>query len=114
MGTVRYKASYPGTGQLMNGPEMQEVLRQVAEKGKAFAEGISPVGNPPDPHPGEYKASFEVTTQSHGGLKGDRAEAQIVNTSEYAAALEWGNSAHPPFAHGYHVLGRTAGQLGAL
>lgn len=111
----RYKKSYSGIGELMNGPEMQEVLRQAAEKGKAYAESIAPVGDPrTDPHPGEYKASFEVNVQSHGGLHGDRAAAQVVNTSEYAAALEWGNGAHPPYSHGYHVLGRTAQALGSL
>lgn len=113
--TVRYRANYQGTGELMNGPEMQAVMRQAAEKGKAYAESIAPVGDPrEDPHPGRYRESFEVTAQAHGGFHGDRAEAQIVNTSEYAAALEWGNSAFPPFAHGYHVLERTAGALGSL
>lgn len=98
--TVRYRADYRGTGELMNGPEMQAVLRQVAEKGKAFAAGISPERT------GEYKASFEVTVQSHGGVHGDRAEAQIVNTSDHAARVEWQD--------GYHVLARTADTLGAL
>jgi hypothetical protein len=113
--TVRYRANYQGTGELMNGPEMQAMLRQVAEKGKAYAESISPVGQAPyDKHPGEYKESFEVTAQAHGGFHGDRAEAQIVNTSNHAAAVEWGNSAYPPWAHGYHVLARTASALRTL
>lgn len=113
--TVRYKADYRGTGQLMNSPEMVEVMRQVAEKGMAYAKSISPVGDPDeDPHPGLYQESFEVTAQAHGGFHGDRAEAQIVNTAEYAAALEWGNGAFPPYSHGYHVLARTAAALGTL
>jgi hypothetical protein len=98
--TVRYKADYKGTGELMNGPEMQAVLRQIAEKGKAFAESISPERT------GEYKASFEVTSRSHGGVHGDRAEAQIVNTSDHAARVEWQDN--------YHVLARTADALGTL
>lgn len=98
--TVRYKADYQGTGKLMNGPEMQEMLRQVAEKGKAFAESIAPVDT------GEYKSSFEVTSRSHGGVHGDRAEAQIVNTSPHAAHVEWQDN--------YHVLARTADALRTL
>lgn len=112
---VRYQKSYSGLGELMNSPEMAEVMRQVAEKGKAYAEGIAPVGIPPeDEHPGNYRDSFEVNVQSHGGLRGDRAAAQIINTSDYAAALEWGNGSFPPYSHGYHVLARTAQALGSL
>lgn len=115
MGQIKYKPSYPGLRALMNGPEMQAMLRQVAEKGKTYAESISPVGVPPeDRHPGEYKASFAVDARANGGVHGDRAEAKIVNTSVYAAALEWGNGAYPPYAHGYHVLNRTAAALGSL
>lgn len=115
MAGIRYKASYAGTSALMNGPEMQEMLRGIAEKGKTYAESIAPVGVPPeDRHPGEYKTSFEVQVRSHGGVHGDRAEAKIVNTAVYAAALEWGNGAFPPFAHGYHVLNRAAQALGSL
>lgn len=113
--TVRYRADYKGTRELMNSPEMVSVMREVAEKGKPFAESISPVGVPPDDsHPGNYRDSFEVTAQAHGGVHGDRAEAQLINTSEYAAALEWRNAAFPPYAHGYHVLKRTAEALGTL
>jgi hypothetical protein len=105
--TVRYRPNYAGTGELMNSPEMVEVMRQIAEKGKAFAESIAPVGDPrTDPHAGEYKASFEVTAQAHGGVHGDRAAAQIVNTSAHAAHVEWQD--------GYHVLERTAEALGTL
>jgi hypothetical protein len=98
--TVRYRANYQGTGELMNSPEMVAVMRQVAEKGVPFARSISPVDT------GEYEASFEVTSQSHGGVHGDRAEAQIVNTSDHAARVEWQDN--------YHVLARTADALGTL
>lgn len=98
--TVRYKPDYTGTGELMNSPEMVEVMRQVAEKGIPFAESISPERT------GEYKSSFEVTSRSHGGVHGDRAEAQVVNTSEHAAHVEWQD--------GYHVLARTAEALRTL
>lgn len=115
--TVRYRADYAGTRQLMKSAEMQAVVREVAEKGKAYAESIAPVGDPlEDPHSGEYKSSFEVNVTDEGGINppGVRAEAQLINTSAYAAAVEWGNSAYPPYAHGYHVLARTLSALGSL
>ena len=105
--TVRYVGSYKGIGELMNSPEMVSVMRQVAEKAKPFAESIAPVGDPrTDPHAGEYKASFEVTAQAHGGPDGDRAEARLVNTSDHAVNVEWQD--------GYHVLARTLDAMGTL
>lgn len=107
---ITYKPSYQGTSELMNGPEMQEMLRQVALKGMAYAQSIAPVRKEEwqtPTHPGgEYKASFEVQVRSHGGVHGDRAEAKIVNTSPHAARVEWEDR--------YHTLNRTAEQLGSL
>jgi hypothetical protein len=97
---ITYKPDYAGLGKLMNGPEMQAMLRRVAEKGVPFARSISPVDT------GEYEASFTVETRSHGGIHGDRAEAKIVNSSPHAARVEWQD--------GYHVLNRTAQALGSL
>lgn len=98
--TVRYRADYKGTGELMNSVEMRNMLREVAEKGRVFAIGISPERT------GEYVKSFEVTTSAHAGTHGDRAEATLVNTSAHAAHVEWQD--------GYHVLARTADALGTL
>lgn len=112
---IRYTASYSGLRQVMNSPEMQAVMRQVAEKGADYARGIAPVGDPRiDRHSGDYAASFEVSVQANGGFHGDRAEARITNTAEYAAAVEWGDGAFPPYRHGRHVLARTASALGSL
>lgn len=98
--TVRYTASYTGLGELMRGEEMQAVMREVAEKGMEFAQSIAPV------HTGEYLDSFEVTVTGEGGPAGDRAEAQIVNTSDHAVEVEWQD--------GHKVLTRTLGALSAL
>lgn len=95
--TVRYVKNKKGIGQLMNAPEMVAVMRQVAESGIAYAESISPERT------GEYKGSFEVTAHDHGGLHSDRAEAQLINTSDHAVNVEWQDN--------YHVLSRTAEQL---
>jgi hypothetical protein len=97
---ITYKPSYAGTGALMNGPEMQEMLRQKAVKGMEYAIGIAPERT------GDYKEHFSVEVRDHGGVHGDRAEAKIVNDSDHATEVEWRD--------GYHVLSRTAGQLGSL
>jgi hypothetical protein len=97
---TRYTASYSGLGELMKGPEMQAVMQQVAEKAMGFAIDISPERT------GEYKSSFEVTVSAAGGPKGDRAEAQLMNTSDHAVNVEWQDN--------YHVLGRTLDALGSL
>ena len=106
---IRYKPSYAGLGALMNGPEMQEMLRRVAEKGMAYAQSIAPVYDGPPRQgvtPGEYKAGFSVQVRSHGGVHGDRAEAKIVNSSPIAPFVEWQDN--------YHVLNRTAAALRSL
>lgn len=100
MGKVKYNPSYSGLAALMNGPEMQAVMRQIAEKGVPFARSISPVRT------GEYAGSFSVQVRAHGGVHGDRAEAKIINDSEHSTEVEWRD--------GYHVLNRTAEALGSL
>lgn len=97
---MRYTPDYSGTGQIMNSPEMVEVMRAKAELGNGFAESISPERT------GDYKGSFEVTADSGGGIRGDRAEAQIVNSSDHAVNVEWQD--------GYKVLTRTLGALETL
>lgn len=92
--TVTYKPDFAGTNGLMNSPEMQEAMRSAAEKGRAFAESVSPERT------GEYRASFSVSARAHGGAHEDRAEATLVNNSPHAARVEWQD--------GYHVLARTA------
>lgn len=107
--TVRYKADYAGTRELMNSPEMQSVLREVAGKGMANAAGRAPVRQPryrTPQHPGgEYKASFHVEVHAGGGVHHDRAEALIVNDSGHAVLVEW----HDEF----HTLRDAAEELGA-
>ncbi|HEX4018182.1 MAG TPA: HK97 gp10 family phage protein [Frankiaceae bacterium] len=106
---MTYTPNIAGTGRLMRGPEMQRLMREIAEKGMEYARGISPVGDPrTDPHPGEYRDSFSVTVRANGGVHNDRAEAMIVNSSPHAVLVE--------ALDGYHVLARMldAMQSGAL
>jgi hypothetical protein len=98
MAKIRYSADIPATGRFMRSQAMQDVVRGAAEKGEAFARSIAPERT------GDYKASFSVSVRSDGGLRGDRAEARIVNSSPHATYVEWRD--------GHHVLARTADFLG--
>lgn len=105
--TTRYVGSYSGIGQIMRSEDMQELVRQVAEKAMGFAVELAPVGDPrTDPHPGEYKASFEVQVSADGGLRNDRAEAILVNTADHAVDVE--------YKDGHLVLNRTLAALESL
>jgi hypothetical protein len=98
--SVRYKPDYKGTGELMNGPEMQAVMREVALAGMASAVAAAPVRT------GDYKSRFRVTVEAHGGVHHDRAEARIVNDSDHSVLVEWVDD--------YHTLRDAAGELGVL
>lgn len=98
--TTRYVGSYSGIGQLMKSEAMQELVRQVAEKAMPIAVGFAPVRT------GEYASSFEIQVSADGGLRTDRAEAILVNTSDHAVDVEWRD--------GYHVLTSTLAALDSL
>lgn len=98
--SARYKPDYKGTGELMNGPEMQAVMREVALAGMASAVAAAPVRT------GDYKSSFRVTAGSHGGVHHDRAEARVVNDSDHSVLVEWVDE--------FHTLRDAAEELRAL
>lgn len=107
--TIRYRADYAGTRALMNSPEMQEMLRSVAEQGMASAVAAAPVyqGRPRrGVTPGEYKAAFRVEVHANGGVHNDRAEALIINDSGHSVLVEWVDD--------YHTLRDAAEELRAL
>jgi hypothetical protein len=82
---------------VLNAPWMVEAMKSRAERGKVFAESIAPVDT------GEYAASFEVESGTHGGLHGDRAYATLKNTDPAAPYVEFGNG----HDNGEHVLTRA-------
>lgn len=103
MGLSNYQPNSSGFQQIANSPEMRAALKAVAEKGKSIAQGLAQDFRVT----GDYADSFEVretTIPWDGQYPGPRAAAQLVNTSDHAAAVEWGNQ-HAHKAH--HVLGRT-------
>lgn len=98
--SVRYKPDYTGTRALMNSPEMQGMLRRVAEEVMARAVSAAPVRT------GEYKASFHVEAHADGGIHKDRAEALVVNDSGHSVLVEdWDE---------FHTLRDAVDELRAL
>lgn len=88
-----FNASYTGIGQLIRSAEMQQAMRQMAEKIKTKAESTAPVGGPRnDPHAGRYRDSFKVESGRDGGRKKDRAYGRVVNDAPEAFYIEYGSS----------------------
>jgi hypothetical protein len=92
---IDYRPNIRGTRKLMTGPEMVALMAAAAEKGRGFAESISPVDN------GEYINAFKVETTAKGGPRRNRAEARLVNESDHASDVEWINHG------GERILGKT-------
>ncbi|MEU5772732.1 HK97 gp10 family phage protein [Streptomyces venezuelae] len=101
---ARFKMSTKGVGQLLRSEMVHAEMVRRAELIKSVAVSIAPVGGAGDPHPGHYKASFQVTSTRRGGRRRDRATATVSNTSYYARFVEYGTEKAP--AH--HVLLRAA------
>lgn len=96
---IDYQASYAGTGELMNSPEMLAMLKAAAEEGQKFAESISPRRT------GQYAGAFRIEVEAKAGPKHDRGEARLINDSAHAADVEWRNHG------GERVLGRTVDHI---
>lgn len=79
-------------------------MRRRAEVIKSVGEATSPVGVVRDPHPGEYKASWVVTSTSRGGIRRDRATATVTNTADHARFVEYGTERYD----GHHTMLRAA------
>ncbi|MGZ6806390.1 MAG: HK97 gp10 family phage protein [Mycobacteriaceae bacterium] len=106
----KFNPSYVGLGEVLRCPEMQAEMRRRAERIKAAAEAMAPVGDAAkgDKHPGQYKASFHVESGSGPSLRGVRAYGRVTNDAPHAAAVEFGNSHSPA----QHVLGRALDAAG--
>ncbi|SDL27727.1 HK97 gp10 family phage protein [Streptomyces indicus] len=101
---ARFRLKRKGVGQLLKSEMVRADLVRRAERIKSTAVGLSPVGGAGDPHSGQYKASWEVSSTRLGGRRRDRAVATVYNTSYYARWVEYGTERVP--AH--HVLLRAA------
>lgn len=107
-----YKADHGGMGELLRSPGVRDLVVARANEGAELARNISPDAPPA----GEgYVASFEVSSGVEMVARTRRAVATLANTSEYAAAVEWGwDEAHGQWSDhpGYHVLSQTADAIG--
>lgn len=86
-----FNPSYRGLGLVLISPEMQAAMLAKAKKAKDYAEAISPVGPPDDPHRDEYKASWETESGVQRRTT-SRAYGRLTNTADYAVDVEFGNS----------------------
>lgn len=107
MAFKNYEPDDKGFNEIARSPAVRAALRAVAEKGKAIAIGLSA----DFAETGDYASHFKVeddTVDWIGEYPGRRAAANLINDSDHAAAVEWGNSRdHKP----HHVLGRTLDAL---
>ena len=102
---AKFKMSKKGVGQLLKSPMVRAEMVRRADVIKSVAVSIAPVGGGAwDPHPGHYKASFEVSSTDRGGRRRDRATATVRNTAYYARWVEYGTER----VRAHHVLLRAA------
>jgi hypothetical protein len=101
---ARFKMSRKGVGQMLRSEMIRADMVRRAHEIEAAAVAISPVGGGSDPHPGQYKSSWGVTSTKRGGRRRDRATATVRNTAYYARWVEYGTERVP--AH--HVTLRAA------
>lgn len=92
-----YSSDESGIVGVATSAAMRAALNRVVSDGKGFAESIAPVDT------GEYRSSFKTVGDTRGEGTRKRARAQLVNDSDHAAAVEFGNRRVP----GQRVLGRT-------
>lgn len=96
-----YTGSYSGIGAMLRSEMMVSAMAARGERVLARAIGTAPVyKGPDDRHRGRYKASFSMSTTSHGGSRGNRAAAVIRNSDPTAQYVEFGTSEE----HGHYTL----------
>lgn len=98
-----FRPNWKGFEAMAVGPEARAIVKAEAERAKGIAEGLSQDFR----ITGEYADSFEVQETTVGpaeGFKHRHAAARLVNTSDHAAAVEFGNE-HVQRPH--RVLRRT-------
>lgn len=91
--SYNYRRDSRGLQALLTSTAMQDAVVEVAEDAAAFARSIAPRRT------GKYADSFEVERAEFPGPGSPRKGAVVANTSEHAAAVEWGQNRH--------ILGQT-------
>jgi hypothetical protein len=108
MAGVNFKPNHEGFKALAVSPEVSRVLLEVAEKGKAIAEGLAQPFRESGNYADSFNARLDVTQLKTRFGTHAAAMGVLENTSRHAAAVEWGNK-HDSKAH--HVISRTAEAL---
>lgn len=102
-----FRLDKAGWRQIANSPQMRQALKAVANDAKVYAESISEEfrKSAEDSYADSFEVDADLTVDfTETEFSGPRAAAQLKNTSDHAAAVEWGNE-HSHRAH--RVLGRT-------
>ncbi|MFD9442161.1 hypothetical protein [Streptomyces sp. NPDC060001] len=103
----QYHGRYSGIGAMLSRPWLQAKCVSTAGRMKTVAEGRSPRET------GRYAESFSVVpvmlNVPFRGKPRLRAGARLVNTSDHASIVEWGNGRTPRYA----VLSKTIDDLKA-
>lgn len=97
-----YRGRYTGMGNMLKQPWMLQAVLPAAHEGLTIAQGLSPTGNvPDDSHPGAYRSAWKVEyglkPKKFRGRPGQRQVATIVNHSNHARIVEYGNSKTPEY-----------------
>jgi hypothetical protein len=101
----RFDASYSGIGKMIRSDWMLAEMGRRGGNVMAQAIATAPVGKRPrDPHPGRYKASFEMLLNNRGGIHHDRAEAKVLNTAFEGVFIEYGHEGAEPYHTLLHAL----------
>lgn len=100
---ARYTGRYTGLAAMLKQPWLQAPCMVAAEKIKAAAQSVAPVGDPEeDSHPGLYRASFAVLpiykNVPFRGQRRIRPAARVVNTAPHAWRVEHGDGRVPRYA----------------
>ena len=101
---ARFKLKRKGVGELLRSEMIRADLVRRASAIEAVAVALSPVGGAGDPHPGEYKGSWKVSSRVRGGVRRNRATATVSNTAYYARWVEYGTEK----VTAHHVMLRAA------
>lgn len=104
-----YKPNDAGLRALLLGPEVRSVLRAQATKAMAVAQADAASFA----DTGQYAASFQVTDTTTTIRGFPRAAARLENTSDHAAAVEWGYHGRQGSAStsAHRTLGRALDSL---
>ena len=111
---ARYEPDHEGIGALLVSSQMGDVMRAIAQsQALPLARSLSPDAAP---YGSGYVDSFKVEVETIMWAGSPRKVANLVNASDYAAAVEWGwDVAHRQFGNhkGYHVLQTVADVIGS-